>query len=133
METPIPVELQVLGLAALLQVLQMVLMAIFVNLQLGVRYTAGSRDDPKTPTGTAGRLMRAYNNHFEALVLFTIAVLVIVIGDRSNPTTEACAWVYLVARLLYVPAYLSEIFMLRSAVWAVSFLATIVLLIHGLF
>ena len=78
-----PVELQVLAYAALLQFVQFVLMAVPVNLQLGVSYTAGARDEQRQPSGIAGRLYRAMNNHTENLVLFAIAVLVVVLGDAS--------------------------------------------------
>ena len=74
-----PVELKVLGYAALLQFVQFVLMAIPVNLQLGVAYTGGNRDKQEQATGVPGRLKRALDNHFEGLILFTIAVLVVVL------------------------------------------------------
>src|SRR6056297_1719962 len=128
-----PIELKILGLAALLQCVQLILMAVPVNRQLGVDYTAGPRDEPRQATGTAGRLVRAYNNHFEALVLFAIAVLVVLLGEGGDRATATCAWVYLVARVLYVPAYVRDIFLLRSAIWAVGFLATVALLVMGLF
>jgi len=51
-----PVELKVLGYAALLQIVQFIIMAIPVNMQLGVAYTGGNRDEQKQATGTAGRL-----------------------------------------------------------------------------
>ena len=99
-----PVEIKVLGYAALLQYVQFVLMAVPVNLQLGVAYTGGNRDAQLEATGVAGRLKRALENHFEGLILFTIAVLVVVLGEASTALTEKCAWVYLWARILYVPA-----------------------------
>lgn len=125
-------ELKILGWAALLQVAQMILMAVPVNRQLGVRYTAGSRDESKEPAGVAGRLTRAYDNHFEALALFTIAVLVVVLGDGGSQATATCAILYLAARVLYVPAYASGIFMLRSLIWAIGFGATVAMLLFGL-
>ena len=64
------------------------------------------------------------NNHFEGLILFTIAVVVVTLGEQSTAYTEACAWIYLGARVLYVPAYASGIMYLRSAIWAVGFFAT---------
>jgi len=125
------VELTVLAYAAILQFIQFGLMAVPVNLQLGVRYTAGTRDEERRPTGTAGRLMRALNNHFEGLILFTIAVVVVTLGDASSPVTERAAWTYLVARVLFVPAYMSGVFLLRSVIWSIGFLATLVMLIAG--
>jgi uncharacterized MAPEG superfamily protein len=128
-----PVEVQVLGYAALLQFIQFFLMAVPVNAQLGTKYTAGHRDEQKQPWGVAGRLKRAMDNHFEGLILFTIAVVVVVLGDASTPTTAAAAWIYLVARILFVPAYASGVFLLRSLIWSVGFVATLVMLLSALF
>ncbi len=127
-----PVELKVLGYAASLQVVQFIVMAVPVNLQLGVAYTAGNRDEQRQATGVPGRLKRALENHSEGLILFTIAVLVVVLGEASNPMTENCAWAYLWARILYVPAYASGIFMVRSLIWSVGFVATALMLIAAL-
>lgn len=123
-----PVEIKVLGFAALLQFAQFILMAVLVNLQLGPAYTGGNRDEERRATGMAGRMKRALDNHFEGLALFTIAVIVVVLGDASSPFTEKCAWVYLVGRILYVPAYASGVYLVRSLIWAVSFAATLAML-----
>jgi len=127
-----PVELKVLAYAALLQFVQFVLMAVPVNRQLGTAYTGGNRDEQKQPTGMAGRLTRAMDNHFEALILFTIAVVVVVLGEASTPVTVAAAWTYLGARILYVPAYASGVFLVRSLIWTVGFVATLVMLVSAL-
>jgi uncharacterized MAPEG superfamily protein len=124
-----PTEVTVLAYAGLLQIVQFGLMAVSANLQLGPSYAAGPRDDKQMPTGIPGRIYRALNNHFEGLILFTLAVVVITLGDRSSPLTETCAWVYLGARVLYVPAYVSGVPYLRSVVWAVGFIATVVMLV----
>lgn len=126
-------ELQVLGYAALLQYVQFLLMAVPVNLQLGVSYTAGPRDQQLQPSGLAGRLYRAMNNHTENLVLFTIAVLVVTLSGESNGMTETAAWTYLGARILYVPAYASGVYLLRSLIFTVGFSATLVMLLVALF
>ena len=124
-----PVEVQVLAYAALLQFVQFILMAVPVNAQLGVAYTGGNRDEQKQATGVPGRLKRALDNHFEGLILFTIAVVVVVLGDASSTLTERCAWAYLGARILYVPAYAAGVFLVRSLIWTVGFVATAVMLI----
>lgn len=128
-----PVELKVLGYAALLQFAQFLLMAIPVNAQLGTKYTAGPRDVPKEATGVPARLKRALDNHFEGLILFAIAVVVVVLGEASSNLTEGCAWAYLVARVLYVPAYAAGVFLWRSVIWGVGFIATLVMLVAALF
>ncbi len=124
-----PVELQVLAYAGLLQFVQIILMAVPVNIQLGPAYTAGPRDEERKPSGTAGRLKRAVDNHFEGLILFAIAVVVVVLGDATSALTAQCAWAYLISRILYVPAYAVGIYLLRSLIWAVGFLATLIMLL----
>ena len=126
-----PVELKVLGYAALLQFVQFIVMAIPVNLQLGIAYTGGNRDEQKQPTGVPGRLVRALDNHFEGLILFTIAVVVVVLGEASSTLTEGCAWAYFYARVLYIPAYACGVFLVRSLIWSVGFIATAIMLLSA--
>ena len=128
-DAAMPVEVQVLAYAALLAVAQLLLFAIPANIELGLGYTAGPRDEPREPSQITGRLQRAFLNHVEWLVLFTIAVVVVTLGEASSQTTETAAWVYLAARVLYVPAYVSGVPFIRSAIWAVGFFATVAMLI----
>ncbi|MEM9780245.1 MAG: MAPEG family protein, partial [Pseudomonadota bacterium] len=83
-------------------------------------------------TGTAGRLQRALNNHFEGLILFTLAVVVVTLGQASSGLTQICAWIYVIARIAYVPAYVSGIPGLRSAIWMVGFGATALMIVSVL-
>lgn len=127
-------ELTALTLAALLQVAQFALFAIPANKELGVGYTSSPRDRPpsKPMSDVTARLQRAMNNHFEGLILFTIAVLVVTLGNQSTETTQTAAWVYLGARVLYVPAYALGLRPWRSAIWFVGFAATVLMLIAAL-
>jgi uncharacterized MAPEG superfamily protein len=132
-------ELTALALAALLQVVQFFLMAVPTNLELGPDKTAGPRDPDRLGkplieqvSPRTGRLIRALDNHFEGLILFTIAVVVVTLGPGSSPLTAACAWVYLGARVLYVPAYAFGLSPWRSVIWGVGFLATTLMLIAAL-
>jgi len=127
-------ELLVLTLAALLQALQFVAYSIRANLDVGPGYAMSARDrDPNRPLSPlGGRLQRAMTNHFEGLNLFTIAVVVVTLADQSGPFTIACAWVYLGARIVYVPAYALGLSPWRSLVWMVGFLATIAMLVAAL-
>ena len=127
-------ELTALTLAALLQVVQYFLFAIPANRELGMGYTSSARDKPpsRQMSPVTGRLQRAMNNHFEVLILFTIAVLVVTLGQQSTGVTQAAAWVYLAARIAYVPAYALGLRPWRSAIWFVGFLATLTLLIAAL-
>lgn len=132
-------ELTALTLAAILQCIQFALMAIPANMELGTGKTASPRDldrlgkpmiellSPKT-----ARLARAMNNHFEGLILFGIAITVISLSDKTNAITTACAYAYLVARVLYVPAYYLGWTPWRSYIWFVGFFATLAILVTAI-
>ena len=79
-----------------------------------------------------GRLQRAMNNHFEGLILFTLAVVVVTMGNQSTMVTQNAAWVYLVARVLYIPAYAYGLRPWRSAVWGVGFIAPLTMIVAAL-
>ena len=125
-------ELTILTLAALLQVLQLCLYSVTANLQVGTKTAMGPRDAKIELTGTAGRLQWALNNHFEGLILFTIAVVVITLSGQSSPLTATCAYLYLGARILYIPAYAFGLTPWRSLVWGVGFFATVTMLVASL-
>ncbi len=125
-------ELLVLALALLLQVVQYMLLSVTANMQLGTRYTTSPRDKHRPLTGIPARFERALQNHFEALTLFTPAVLVVTLADQSSTVTATCAWIYLAARTLYIPAYAYGWVPGRSIIWGVGFFATIIMLIAAL-
>lgn len=127
-------ELTVLALAGLLQALQFVSFAIPANKELGTGYTSSARDKPPSRQLSlrTARLQRALNNHFEGLILFTLAVVVVTLGDQSTPVTQTAAWVYLAARVLYIPAYAYGLRPWRSAIWAVGFFATVTMIAAAL-
>jgi uncharacterized MAPEG superfamily protein len=127
-------ELTALTLAALVQVAQFTLFAVPANRDLTVDYTLSPRDTapPKPLAKGTARLGRALNNHFEALVLFTIAVVVVTLGEKSSSLTQICGWAYLAARTLYVPAYAFGWQPWRSLIWSAGFLATSVMLVAAL-
>jgi uncharacterized MAPEG superfamily protein len=127
-------ELTALTLAALLQAVQFLLYAIPANLELGPGYTMSARDrEPsKQLSPKTARLGRALSNHFEGLILFTIAVVTVTLSGQSTPFTAACAFTYLGARVAYIPAYYFGLTPWRSLIWAVGFAATLLMLLAAL-
>lgn len=125
-------ELTVLALAAILQAVQFTLYSVTANLQVGPKKAMSPRDQKIELTGGAGRLQRAMNNHFEGLILFTTAVVVITLGDKGTGFSAACAWTYIGARILYVPAYYFGLSPWRSLIWMVGFLSTLLMIMSAL-
>ncbi|MDO5621511.1 MAG: MAPEG family protein [Paracoccus sp. (in: a-proteobacteria)] len=125
-------ELTVLALAALLQAVQIGLAGAVMNRDVGADWNASPRDSQPQFSPITGRLRRAVNNHFEGLILFTIAVITVTLGNSASQMTAICAWLYLIARVLYVPAYAFGWSPWRSVIWATGFLATMTMLLTAL-
>lgn len=126
-----PFEFTALGLAALLQVVQIGLAGASMHRD-DHSWNAGPRDrDPEFSPRTL-RLRRAVNNHFEALIFFTIAVVLTLVADTSGALSASCAALYLCARVLYIPAYALGWNPWRSVIWFVGMAATLVMIIAAL-
>ncbi|MDE2371869.1 MAG: MAPEG family protein [Burkholderiales bacterium] len=84
------------------------------------RGIVGNRDDLPALSVMAGRLDRAKNNLLESLPIFLALALLALVKGRDTVEVDHAALVFLVARAVYVPAYVSGIPMLRSMVWLVA-------------
>ena len=127
-------ELTVLALALLLQAAQFVAFAIPANRELTPGYTMSPRDRPpsRQMSVRTGRLQRALANHLEGLILFTGAVALVTLSGQGTAFTAICAWTYLAARVLYVPAYVLGWRPGRSIIWVLGFTATVLMVISTL-
>ena len=129
-----PAELIVLVLSALLMLVQLFLFAVPAQSEVGSGYLMSARDrEPSRSLGErSARLKRAYENQIEWLLPFAIAALVIAVTDQSTWFTGLCAWAYLAARIVYIPAYALGWRPGRSIVFAVGFVATLLMLLAAL-
>ncbi|WP_316015439.1 MAPEG family protein [Roseobacter sp. HKCCA0434] len=117
-----------LALSALLWTVYLATFAGLATAQVGMSKTLGPRDDMRLH-GLAARADRAQRNHLDSLILFTAATVALYLADRTSGLTANLGWIYLAARVAYLPAYLSGIPGLRSLVWGVGFVATLLLLV----
>src|SRR5258708_2732281 len=88
----------------------------------------GNRDHMRPFTVTGQRAARALANMQEAMPVFLALALMNMIAGSAAALAVTGAIVFLVARVLYVPLYLSGIMGLRSFVWSVSWLGLILML-----
>lgn len=122
-------ELTVLTLAALLWVVQFLAYLIAGAGRVDVWHALGPRDTPFEKPVMMGRLLRALTNHTEGMMLFAVAALVVTISGQTTEFTAYCAWIYLVARIFYVPAYAFGWTPWRTVIWIVGLLATVAMLL----
>ena len=93
---------------------------------LGTREGVEDRLSPRTQ-----RLRRASANFTENIGPFIIAVVVVVLADKTSALTAVLAWGFVAARVLYVPAYALEWVPGRSLIWLAGMLCTAGLLVLG--
>jgi uncharacterized MAPEG superfamily protein len=123
-------ELTVLGLTLVLALVQILLPTLLRHGETGIAYNAGPRDEPVPPVGAVtGRLRRAQANLFETLPLFASAVLIAHVAGREGALSLWGAWLYLAARIVYVPLYALGVAYVRSLAWLVSLAGLCLLLL----
>ncbi len=120
-------ETTVLILYGFLVIVTLLLQATGAMTQLGMGYLLSSRDENRTVSGIAGRLDRALNNSIVAMVLFAPAVLLVTVTDKSTAQTVLAAQAFLLARVVYLPAYAFKLTGIRSLAWTVGLGATALL------
>ena len=98
-------DLWALVAAMLLAVVQLTLSSVLTLRQLGGAWVAGARDEPREVTGVSGRLVRAHRNLLEIFPQFVAALFLVHAAHVAGSMSTIGAWLFVIARLLYVPAY----------------------------
>jgi len=122
-------ELTLLAWTLVLALVHIMLVANLRTAETGIQYNASARDgEAPPPRPVTARLQRAQANLFETLPLFIGAVLIAhVSGSEGDLTLWGC-WMYLVARIVYIPLYAAGIPYVRSLVWLVSLAGLVMVL-----
>lgn len=124
-----PTELTVLALSGLLLLIHIFAAAHFKTKQYGVDWNMGARDEALPPLNdVAGRLERASANFRETLPLAIIALGGVVLADKASELTALAAWIWLGARLIYLPLYWAGTPKVRTLVWGAGLVALLYVL-----
>ncbi|MDG1431562.1 MAG: MAPEG family protein [Paracoccaceae bacterium] len=105
---------------------------LVLKASVGNTWTVGSRDIPMEPGNLAARAKRAAENFQETAIAFLAIALVIILADLSNKVTSVGCIIYIVGRIIYLPAYLAGLPWVRSLIWNAS-TAGLVAMIVGVF
>jgi uncharacterized MAPEG superfamily protein len=125
----LPTEIVMLGIGAVLLIVQLFLQSVSATMEMGGDYKAGPRDEPRVLRGVfAGRADRAFRNLLETFPIFAALALALVVTGRNGGLGALGAQVWIVTRLLYVPLYFIQIPYARSLVWFVSIFALLAML-----
>ena len=83
-----------------------------------LKYLLSSRDNTIESSVLQGLIQRAGANLQESLAPFLALCLLAIVTETD---LEQAAWIWLIARALYVPCYLFNIVYVRTIVWLISF------------
>jgi len=122
-------ELIVLALACGLLLVHLFAAIRLKTQQYGTQWNMGARDEDLPPLNpVAGRLARAQANYQETFPVVAALLLALVVTGKTSDLTAAAAWVWLGARVIYLPLYWAGVPKVRTLVWGVALLALLVLL-----
>ena len=120
-------ELTILALYGLIVAIVLGLKTTGMTAQMGMGYVLSARDRQRELPRMLARTDRALANSVTALVLVAVPILILGLTDRYSGNSLLAAQVFLIARVLYFPAYTFGINGLRTAFWLGGFLATLTL------
>ena len=111
-------ELTVLAWGCVLAFVHIAAAAQVKTRQYGTKWNMGARDEMlPAPLPLVGRLERAQANFFETFPLMVAAVLIVSAAGITGKGTAIGAWLWLGARIVYLPLYAMGVPIVRSLAW----------------
>jgi uncharacterized MAPEG superfamily protein len=124
-----PVELKILALGALLLFIHIFVAIRFKTGQYGRTWNVGARDEPlSAPNAMTGRTARAQANFQETFPIAIVALLGVVLASKTSATTALGGWIWLGARVVYLPLYAAGIPVIRTIVWTIGLVGLLMVL-----
>ena len=116
-----PVELTILAWGALLLFVYIFVAIRYRTAQYGREWNMGARDEElPPPSPVTGRAVRAQANMQETFPVAVVALLGVVLADRTSEWTAIGGWLWLGARIVYLPLYLAGVRVVRTLAFTVS-------------
>ena len=116
-----PVEIRIAAYGALLLFVHIFIAVRYKTAQHGRAWNVGARDeDLPPPNAMTGRTARAQANYAETFPIAAVALLGVVLADRTSDMTALGGWIWLGARVVYLPLYMSGIKVVRTLVYTIG-------------
>jgi uncharacterized MAPEG superfamily protein len=116
-----PIEIRIAAYGALLLFVHIFIATRYKTSQYGRAWNVGARDEELPPANVmTGRTARAQANYAETFPIAVVALLGVVIAERTNDYTALGGWIWLGARIVYLPLYMSGVRVVRTLVYTVS-------------
>jgi uncharacterized MAPEG superfamily protein len=116
-----PIEVRIAAFGAVLLFIHIFTATRFKTRQYGRKWNVSARDETLPPPNEmTGRTMRAQANFQETFPIAIVALLGVVLADRTSNLTALGGWIWLGARLIYLPLYAAGVPVIRTIVYTIS-------------
>ena len=116
-----PVELRIAAFGALLLFIHIFVAIRFKTAQYGRKWNVGARDEALPAENVmTGRTSRAQANFLETFPIAVVALLGVVLAGRTSQWTALGGWIWLGARIVYLPLYAVGVPVVRTVAWTVG-------------
>lgn len=133
MATTLPTELLVLGLSTILLFVHNFAQGWSATRDTSPEYNMSARDERMPHSVLTGRLDRAKWNFLETYPAFVALALALAVSGQTGGWAAAGAWIWLGARIVYLPIYAAGVPVIRSLVFAVAMAGLLMMLGQLLF
>jgi uncharacterized MAPEG superfamily protein len=124
-----PLELKLLAWSVVLLFVYIAAQGALVTQVKGLAWNAGPRDGAPTVLGKyPGRAQRALDNFKETWPAFIALALALAVAGKTGGNGALGAWLWLGARVVYLPLYLLGVPWLRTLAYGVSLLGLVMML-----
>ena len=116
-----PVEIRIAAFGAVLLFIHIFVATRFKTRQYGRKWNVGARDETlPSPNEMTGRTARAQANFQETFPIAIVALLGVVLADRTSNLTALGGWIWIGARIIYLPLYAAGVPVIRTIVYTIS-------------
>ncbi|MEC3910857.1 MAPEG family protein [Sphingobium sp. CR2-8] len=124
-----PVEITILAWSMVLLLVHIFTAAHFKTKQYGPKWNMGARDEKLPPLHPlAGRLVRAEANFKENLPIAIVALIGVVVAGKTSEWTAMGGWIWLGARVVYLPLYAAGVPVVRTIIYLASLVGILIAL-----
>ena len=122
-------EIMILAWGALLLLANIFLAGHLKTKQYGTEWNIGPRDAELPPLEKhASRVKRAQDNLMETFPIAVIALLGVVLAGRTSDMTALGGWIWLGARVIYIPLYWTGVKGVRTIAFLISVVGLLMVL-----
>jgi uncharacterized MAPEG superfamily protein len=123
-------EIAVLAWSVILLIVHIVAQAVAFSKDTGAAYALSARDEEKEVSLLTSRLTRGLRNFVETYPAFVALALALAVTGKHGGIGATGALIWFWARVAYVPIFAVGLAGVRTAVWTVSMIGLVMMLIR---